>query len=337
MTDLRKAAILLSSLEGPAADSLLRQMNESQAAEVRRTLSELGTVADRERQGVIEEFLRIGPFTKDPRTADVALDESLQARLDGTTFPTPPAHAEETTVIPPVSFKSLSRMQVKPLARFLVKEHPQTIALVVSHLPADRAAKVLVSLPAELQVHVVRRLMDIDEALPEIMHDVEQEVATWISDEVDAQRRQIKGRAAMSEILDAAGKQAEHEILANLQSFDPRLHATLHRRLLAFDDLLALTDRDLDVVFAQADPQLARLALAGADESFVQRLASRRSKAEAAVLRRSLERIGPTRLSDVEAAQQEIARLAEQLEAQGRIQLPLYLQQGAVRSTQPAF
>jgi flagellar motor switch protein FliG len=207
------------------------------------------------------------------------------------------------------------------LVSLLEREHPQTIALVISHLPADRAAEILAHLPADAQIAVARRLVDLDETDPQVLREVERGLESRLGAEQVA-ARQSAGVAALANILGAAHPKTRHDILSNLARHDRELAGKLDVPAgppPSFSDLERMDSASLGVVLHQAEPELLVLALAGATPRFAQRAMEIFGADRAAALRAALCNLGPTRLSDVEEAQARLAELARQLESRGEI------------------
>ncbi|HVW37728.1 MAG TPA: FliG C-terminal domain-containing protein [Pirellulales bacterium] len=322
---LRQAAVLVASLDAHTADKILEQMPEEQAGQVRRMMVELGDVDPQEQQRVIDEFLRHGPARETPPVADlsdgVELDPGLARRLEQESHAAPP-RADKSADEPP--FRFLREAHSARITPFLAGEHPQTIALVISHLPPQRAAGVLSTLDGELQADVLRRLSDLDETDPEITREVERGLESKIVEQARSERRRAAGLSAVAGILEAAEASTKRTLLANLARHDRPLAGKLRPQSEAFDfdDLERLDDATLARVFAAAETELTTLALAGASPALVERLLAPLSPAERRQFTRAIENLGPLRLSDVEEAQRQIAELARQLALEGELELP---------------
>lgn len=320
--NLRRAAILVASLDGPAADRVLEQLPEEAAARVRRMLVELDEIDHDEQQRVIGEFVRSRPSALSaprraaPAVGGVELEAGLARRLSLDGY----AAAASNPASRP--FRFLHEAHSDTISPVLLGEHPQTIAIVVSHLPDDRAAALLATLDGELQADVIRRLVSLDQADPDILREVERGLESRLLEQAQVDRRRDAGLASIARMLEAATPAARRAILRNLAAHDRRLAAKLRPPALEFADLQQLDDEGLAAVLAAAEPEVARLALAGADPALVDRVLAQLSPAEARRVRRLIERLGPTRLSDVEQAQAELARIAHEMALQGRIDLP---------------
>jgi len=318
---LRKAAILVASLDRRAADLVLEQMDPAAARLVRQAILEMDRIDEKEQERVIEEFCRRGPAPRESFPPGIELDDAVAGK------PARPAVAPATEqsglslpAAPP--FRFLRDAEAEKLVKILATERPQVIALVLSHLSPEQAGKVLVRLTPALQVDVVRRLVDLDETAPEILREVERGLETRLSEQVRMQRRRVAGLAAVAGILGAAEQPVGMQILENLATYDRPLADRICPRRFEFADLVELDDRTLATVLDAADAELLVLALVGAPSEWIDRLVGHLPQGEARTIRHRLDHFGPIRLSDVEEARAELAELARRLAIQGRIELP---------------
>jgi flagellar motor switch protein FliG len=178
---IRKAAILVSSLDIQSADNLLDQMGEQLAAQVRAAVMSLGEVPSEVQQAVVEEFLKaqgrtVAPLVKAPALAQSPVDSDVELvlsagqatghRVQGPAAkakPAPQASSPDgTKVVAPFEF--LASTPIVTLATYLQREHIQTIAVVIDQLSPDRAAKVLEHFSPALQSQVVMRMAALEEA-----------------------------------------------------------------------------------------------------------------------------------------------------------------------------
>ncbi|MEQ8791432.1 MAG: FliG C-terminal domain-containing protein [Pirellulaceae bacterium] len=429
---LRKAAILIDSLDAPSADALLEQMGEQQARRVRAAVLDLDDVTQAEREEVIAAFLGRKQASRAEDDSGVEFDPSLTSKFgadppakntapEATPHHNSPQQAAGNSARPPATrpFAFLHEATPRSLASLLSNEHPQTAALVVAHVSPALAADVLKSLPKPMQVEVLRRIVDLEEADPEILREVERQMEAMLSDELRANRRRQAGMVAVGAILAAAGGEGRDALLANLASIDESLatrfdevteqtavvstarrwrrqlaesavappaeppaksrgfgwplrrreekppaapspnrptaattssavelssHTTAEtttpseppterdtpaapasaprrRPSLTFDDLTRLDDGALIAVINAAQPEVALLALTGAPERLVRRIARQLPRQEALGLRRRTQQTGPVRLSDIEEARRQLVVLASRMAEQGEIRI----------------
>ena len=218
---LRKAAIVIDSLDNAAADALLAQLAPEMAARVRQVRLQLGAVDPLERERIIEEFLHLGAAPANPAPADVEVDESLAAKIAVASDCSADLPSGESPA--PAPFEFLQQASAEQLAEWFAAEHPQTISLVLSHLSACRAAEVLRRLPEDLQPEVLHRLARLDEADAEVVAEIERELErSWFGRGRPHGHRSA-GSAAVEAILAAGAREQRPVWLQALEKRDPQL------------------------------------------------------------------------------------------------------------------
>lgn len=317
---LRKAAILVACLDQNLADLLLDQMTPEQAQRVRNTVMDLGLIDESEQKRIIEEFFRVGPKPVEKYPPGIELDRGLTEKF-APAAKTMSAAAESAAGDEP-AFRFLREAEGDRLARVLASERPQTIALVLAHLPPERAGNVLVRLSPAMQVEVVHRLVDLEETDPEILREVERGLMTRLSEQVGMQRRRVAGLSAVKGIVDSSESHVGMKILHTLAAHDRPLANRLGRQPLEFDDLLRLDQSSMRTLIGAVDQELLTLALVGALPELVERVLWQLPDGQAKRMRRGLDHLGPTRLSDVEEARRQVVELVQDMALDGRLQLP---------------
>ncbi len=315
---LRKAAILVASLDTAEADRLLDQMEPERAQKVRNAVLALGSISPAEQQQVLEEFFRLGALMPREDVSGIELGGRLARQL-GARSRKPQRPAENAEELP---FRFLQDAEADKLVRILMPERPQTIALVLAHLPPEQAGAALARLPAHQQAEVIRRLVELEETDAEILREVERGLHERFSQQVQMQRRRVAGLAAVAAILRAADRRVAVQILDNLAAYDMPLAQRLTPPPLEFDDLAALDGATLATVLRAAGEELVALALVGLEPEMTERFLSCLPAQQAQRIGEQLQQPGPLLLSDVEAARQQVAELARRLALEGRIRLP---------------
>lgn len=300
---LRRAAVLVSALDADAADALLERLSADHAALVRRTLIELDEIDPGEQQIIMRTFLG-------GREAAGEMDSGVELQLSSSA-PVEPVSAGAT-------FRFLHEAELDDLCDLLAGERPQTVAVVVSHLPAERATSVIAKLPADLQGEVLRRLTVLDEADPAILRDIEESLERRFRSRVAGDR--TAGVGAVKGILKDAAPQLRRTLLSNIARQDPDLAERLTQPNFGFADLVRLDDASLHELIEETAEDYVATALAGGELPLVRRFLSVLPRHRADRLQRAIDTLGPTRLSDVELAQQELVDGARRLEASGRLE-----------------
>jgi flagellar motor switch protein FliG len=336
---IRKAAILVASLDPAVAEAMLSQLAPDQVQQVREAVAMLGEIDADERQRIIDEFLRLGHMVPDASPAGIELDSPLierqisvgrwddgavdaQGRRSGaseTGGSTPSTALPEQTVNADTPgdtaspFGFLSEADDEKLAHLLQSERPPTVALVLSHLPAQQAGGVLAHFPPNLQVEIIRRLVDLDETDPDVLREVERALETRLSRQFATQRRRVAGLEAVAAILEASDDRTSGMLLENLAACDRPLAEKLGLKTITFDDLESLDDEAIAAVIRAADPALTHTALIGASPPLVERVLRTLKPREAKRWRKQLDNPGPLRLSDVYDARRQIAAIAQRI------------------------
>ena len=239
-----------------------------------------------------------------------ALGEDVARRaFDGVVPPPPPDEV----------LGSVSQADPESLAMVLSREQPQTIALVLSSLDAQRAAGVIDRLADRVRPEVLRRMATIESVAPEVLREVGMALSAELKTLVSAGMRKVDGKANALEILRRIPPQQQGVVIAEIEKDDQGLAGELRNRLFTFNDLASLTDRDMQQLLREIDASRLTVALKGATADLRQKFLQNLSSRAAEMLNDDLNAMGPIKLSSVEAAQQEIAKLAQELGQQGRI------------------
>jgi flagellar motor switch protein FliG len=339
-SSIRKAAVLVASLDADTADLLLAQIPPQQADAVRAKVLQLDELDPREQQAIIDEFFLRGPLqqqnSSDLARGDLqshsqllprAIDEYLPENPLVENLSDPHALQSNHKRKPHGSerpFDFLQNAELESLVPMLEKEHPQAIALVLAHLPHERAGHVLARLPATMQTDVIRRLVDLEETDPQILRDVEQAVEAWLQ-RGQPTRRRVAGVAAVSAILSASEGIARRQILNNLTVHDRPLAHKLtptpipQRQRFTFVEVCSFPVTAFMRVVRSSDHRTVILALGGAPANVVEPLLAEIGTEESDWISKGLQNLGPLRLVDFDRAQNKIADLASQLYAQGQL------------------
>ena len=214
---IRKAAILISTLESASADALLDQMEPEGAERVRNALMDLEGIAADEQEQIIAEFMSSAPAGAG--RAGVEFDESLVRRL----AEDPPAHASRGLAADEPPFEFLHNADPGMLAAYLEKEQPQTAAAVIAQLPPEQAAEVLERMPAATSTEALRRMAWLDQLAPEVLLDLARELRAALLPKLRSKETQLAGLASVQAVLSAIHGPRRSELLDRLAEQDQRL------------------------------------------------------------------------------------------------------------------
>jgi flagellar motor switch protein FliG len=230
---LRKAAILIASLDEASTDILLERIPAEKGAKVRRAIVELETIEGLEQQGVLREFLLLSgsPLTELSVSNDegVELAPELKQKID---HPLPSHHVlpsangnqrESNQSTPaPGRFRFLQQASAEDLARMLNSEHPQVSAVVLAHVPPEKSAQVLRHFKTETQVDILRRIADSHHVDHDVLHELEQQLERRFAPHADAPP-ELPGLRTVQAILAAARDRENLDLLGKLEQVDKQL------------------------------------------------------------------------------------------------------------------
>ena len=216
-------------------------------------------------------------------------------------------------------FNVLKKIDSSQLLTFIQKEHPQTIALILTQLEPLQAANVLAELPDDLRNDVVIRFASMERVSPEMISTVEK----ILEERIDFSQtgNQFGGVRAVAEIINLIGSTIEKSILEAISVKDPKLAQEIKNLMFVFDDIINLDDRTIQKVIAEVDQKDLALALKSANEEVQNKIFKNISSRAATIIREEMDYTGPVKLKDVEAAQQNILDIIRKKEEAGEIQL----------------
>jgi flagellar motor switch protein FliG len=322
LTNLRKAAMLLVVLgEGPSAQ-LLQQLSEEEVQKVSREVTRITAISADQAETVLEEFHQLSAAGDYVARGGIDYARKLLLRAFD------PDHAKrlldrlaKALGAEAASFDAIQKADPQQLAKFIHNEHPQTIALVLSHLNYSQAASLLTSLPASMRADVSLRMASLDQISPEIILKIAGVIGQKLKALGEFSRESYGGVRAVAEMLNRLDSGSSREIIDHIEQQDTNLAETIRHLMFVFEDLLLIDPMGLKEVLAKADRKVLTLALKGTSEQLRNHILSTMSQRGADMLREDMEAIGPVKIKEVEAAQQNIIALVRQLESEGVLSL----------------
>jgi flagellar motor switch protein FliG len=316
LTGQEKAAILLSSL-GPSATKLIfkymkdndvKRMINSMAAVTKSPIWLVKKVLEDFYSSLNEDAELLFSENKGKDFILSALGEDRAKQLLG----------QVVDVGNGNTLESLELVDTRTLANFLVNEHPQTIALIVAHLPVEKKVDVLRKLPEGLQAEVVLRVANLDFVSPELIAQLDDVLKTELSTLGSIDTQQLGGIEPIADMLNLMDKNSEKNIMARVEEKDPELAEEIRKLMFVFEDMVYVDDKGIQELLKVVDNQKLTTALKTAPDEVKSKLFKNMSNRAATLLKEDLESLGPTKVSDVEKAQQEIVQQLKDLEAKGK-------------------
>ncbi|MGF1510208.1 MAG: flagellar motor switch protein FliG [Myxococcota bacterium] len=216
---------------------------------------------------------------------------------------------------------TLADVDAETIAGLIRKEHPQTTALIMAHLPPDRGAEVLVLLPEAVQADVLRRLATLESVSPEVVELVEQALLSEIQSMGKGVAKKVGGINLVADILNQVERTREQTLMSQLEHTDEALAEEVRGLMFVFDDLVNVDGKGMQQLMQEVDRDTLVLALKAVDEDLREHFFSNLSKRARDMIIEDMENRGPVRLSEVESAQADIVRIALQMLENGDIEI----------------
>ena len=315
--DIRKAAVLLMSLPDEQAAQLLGKLAPKEVEAVSIEIARISGISGEEQEAVIQEFATANPTGLSGRSGGLDVAKNLVERALGKAATATLDNVRQSIEALPFGF--LQKVDSQNLLTFIIDEHPQTIALILSHLPPQQAAEIISGLPADRQLAVIRRVATMGQTSPEIIKEVEKGLEHRMSSVMSQQFENAGGVASVAEILNVIDRATERNLLENLAQEDPDLVEEIRRLMFVFEDIAKLANRDIQTLLKNVESSQWAMALKGASDELKEKILGNMSKRAADLLREEMEYLGPVRLSAVEQMQQQIVDIVRRLEDGGEI------------------
>jgi flagellar motor switch protein FliG len=322
ISGIRKAAILMVVLGDQIGPEVLRLMEEDEVETIGKEVAKLTSISSEQAESVLEECYNVA----------LAHDYILKGGIDyarkilTNTFG--PEHAKrmldrmmKSLGNEVANFDALQKADPSQLAKFIHNEHPQTIALVLSHLNPSQAAGLLFSLPSELRSDVALRMANLDQISPEIISKIAGIIGQRMKALGEVSRESYGGVRAVAEMFNRLDSTTSRDILDKIEDADATLVQSIRHLMFVFEDLLLLSQDGLKEVLGKVDRKLLTIALKGTSDRLRDHFMASMSQRGSEMLREDMEALGPIKIKEVEAAQQQIIAVVRQLESEGTISL----------------
>ncbi len=313
-----KAAILLVSLERDRSADILKHLEQDMIEDVMREIANLDLIDSKDRGEVIEEFYNLAMARQYLKQggisyARVLLDKALPSGQADKIL----QMVEHQVSRQPFSF--LAKTDPSNLMTFIQDEHPQTIALILSHLSPSKGSEILARLPASKQTEVATRIANMDNTNPEVIKEVEQGLEMRLSGIVSQTFQKVGGVESLAEMLNLADRATEKGILEGMEADNPELVEQIRRLMFVFEDILLVNDKGIQSVMKEIETEDLTLALKTATPELKDKIFRNMSERAAQLIKEDMEFMGPVRVADVEQAQQKIVDVVRRLEDAGEI------------------
>ncbi len=321
LSGAKKAAILLLCLGEEVTARIFEALDDAEVREISRHMIEIEHVDPTLASEILEEF-------QDARETDLGVyirgDEfAKHAILGGSDTVRAQYLLEQVSAgIEGRPLETISKMHPRMVAGLLENEHPQTVALILSTQREDHTSRVLAELPEEMRGELMYRIAKIDNVSPEVISQIEEALQREVGVVVGKDRKQVGGIEKVVEIMAKMEKGADQVVLTSIEAVDPEMAEEIRRRMFTFEDLAAVDNRGMQAILREVSTDMLTLALKTASDALREKVFANISQRAADMIAEDLEAMGPRKLSEVEAMQSEVVKVAMKLEEEGTIVIP---------------
>lgn len=319
LTGVQKAAILFITLGPEAASAIIKKLSDAEIQKITYEIANTTSVKQEQRENILEEFIEMNKAKDYILEGGFEYARSLLGKALGA------QRAKE--ILDKVSeatqqyrpFAIARKADAHQLLNVISNEHPQTIALILCYLQADKAAQIMAELPEDVQTEVAYRVATMANTSPMVIKEIEKVLNGKLSSVVRTDMTTIGGVETIVDILNQVDRTTEKNITEGLEREDPELSEKIKQSMFIFEDIISLDDVSIQRVLREVDTKELALALKGCSEEVASAVFRNQSKRAAASLKEDIEFLGPVRLMDVEKSQQKIVGIIRRLEEAGEI------------------
>lgn len=316
LTGIEKSAILLMSIDDESAAKIFNIMEEDELKEISGVMSNLGNVSSETVERLFVEFVEqmsaagvlVGSYDTTERLLMKALGkDKVDAIMEDIRGP-----AGRTT------WDKLGNVSEEVLAAFLKNEYPQTIALVMTKIRPDHAAKVLTVFPEDLSLEVMMRMLSMEAVKKDVLEGIEKTLRTeFMSNLAKTQRRD--SHELMAEIFNNFNRENETKFMAQLEERNQESAERVRNLMFTFEDLIKIDPSGVQTLMRSVDKDKLGIALKGASDGIKDMFFSNMSERASKIMKEDMEAMGPVRLKDVDESQMYVVGIAKDLAAKGEI------------------
>ncbi|MCL1790416.1 MAG: flagellar motor switch protein FliG [Peptococcaceae bacterium] len=317
-TGLQKSAILLISLGTERSASVIKHLSEQEIEQLTLEMANMRSISEEIKSQVLNEFLQMcvannfisqGGVEFAREVLEKALGE--QRAFD--------IISRLSTSLKMRPFDLLRRSDPKQLSSIIQTEHPQTVALIMTHLPPEKSATLLMGFPVEVQSDITKRIAMMGRTSPEVLSEIEKVIEGKITNIAPTDYTSSGGIQSVVDMLNRADQSTLKGIMDILEDDDPDLAEKIKNQMFVFEDIVLLDDRSTQLVLREVDSKDLAIALKGTDDEVSRKIMNNMSARASQMLKEDMQFMGPIRLREVEDAQQRIIKVIRKLEGVGAI------------------
>ena len=318
MTNAQRAAAIIIALGADKASKLYKHMDPEDVEQLTIEVAQMGFLDGEQTEEILKDYYQMCMTNKAITEGGLEYARIVLEKAYGQ------QEAAEllnkvTRSLKSKQFAFLNKADVKSLYNVLQGERPQTIALILSHVDAAKAASVVSQIEGKKQVRVVESLAKIDSVSPEAIKIIEMEMSKKFSNMIISQNVKVGGIDYVADIMNNLDRASEKNIFDGLIERDQNLAEEIRKRMFVFEDIVTMDDRSVQRFVRDCDTRDLVLALKVSNAEVANKLFANMSSRMAQSIKDDLEITSNVRLKDVEAAQQRIVDIIRNLEERNEI------------------
>ncbi len=315
----QKAAIFLMAMGEEYATRAFERMNEMEISEVVYQMSLIDHITPEMLRAVSNDF--VGKFEGESKMiveSDSFIKNVVNKTLQG---------KEASAILEDLEKKKQDQpfiwsrnVNVGTLAGYVEGEHPQTIAMILAHMPAEISSEILMTLPEELKGDIAMRIARLGQISEDVVRDVDRALKLELSGAVGPGGK-AGGLQVLVDIINGVDKTTEDSVMEFVEEDNPEMANDIRNLMFVFEDLTSIDDMAMREILKKVEGQQLTYALKTATDEMKEKIFTNLSQRAGEMLKDDLDAMGPVRLAEVEEAQQTVVRAAKELEADGTITL----------------
>ena len=322
LSGLHKAAIVLIALGPVDSATVLRHIPETEADKIAKAVACCDGATPEELHQALEEFEQYATSHTLMMKGGIDYARELLAQAYGPDVAMRLIeHVLKSLKSDAITFENFRKVDPQQLAKFIQDEHPQTIALILSNLDSSQAATLISSLPVETRTDVAARMADLDQISPEIVRNIAHVIDQKLRNLGESSRETVGGVRSVANMFNRLDPKTRTQLLDAVEKDNAPLFENIRRYMFVFSDLENLDLAAIRTLIGKVERNTLLTALKGANETLRQKFFSTQSQRGAEMMAEELANLGPVKLKDVDAAQQNTITLARELEKEGLISL----------------
>lgn len=206
----------------------------------------------------------------------------------------------------------------KNISSLITNEHPQTAAIILAHLDSSLASATISELPEENRMEIVHRLATLDNISPSVIRDLDQALQAEFQNSSAVSDNKLGGVEVVAAVMSSLDRNTETAILTSMDEIDADLANKIRRVRFSFEDLIKVDDTSLQLLIKEIKQEELLIALKTASDELKEKLYT---NIGLVMLKDHLKGLGPTKISDIKKAQENIIKVCKELEKEGKILL----------------